>query len=369
MHFNLPIRWLALGLMLLTVLNLRGLAASPAQASPLTQVRTPTPMAPVCGPNETWTPGGCQPIRRECPAGTIDVNGNGNDDGDCQRLDPITRPMSCWTPAGPLPVTGHVECALPFSVGGQPLRLINAVGCLDVRRQPYPRALVGLPVELALRGILPPSQLANIPFGAPGSYRVATSEPWTTEGLYLHERYGAGVADSGGRPAFDTRRLLGGDAFPYPSLNNVRAQLRFRLQPEVSWSTERLPGPFATGLAEPLKLIYPRASFPLPELADLLSPFGPAVNGANTLPAFKLNVQTAWQLVLVAEWDNYVVNGNRQYVRGAHERVEVPLGGPFTSARVWDSRQSAAGVAAVHCNAAAGYVPVPVIEAQSALQP
>jgi hypothetical protein len=335
--------------------------------------RTPTPTAtPDCGPNEERGPdGNCRPIRRECPAGTIDLNGNGYDDGDCENLDVFTRPTNCLpSMAGPtLAIEGAVECALPWAIYGQPLRLMVSVGCLDVRRTQYPRVMVGVPVEFDVRRIIPPSQLANVPFGGPGSYRVSSSQAWTTEGLYLHERYGAASTDSLGRPAFDTRVVLSGDPYRFPSLNNVRAYLKFTLDPNsFVWNTADLPE-ISSGLQDPVKLIYPRSSFPLPGEAELLSPFGPSRQGRNDLPAFRLSVRAEWQLRLVVEWDNYYVNGSRQYTRGIHERFDLPIARPFTSARVWDSRQSAQGVGIDYCNATWGYVPVPVIEAQTVLKP
>lgn len=342
------------------------LAAQPAAASPADQAPAPTP-TPVCGPDFDWTPwGGCRPVQQPCPAGTIDVNGNGVDDGDCELIDTIPPIDGCALADGVPNADGHVGCVLPW---GQ--RLTAAVGCLDIGRTPYPRAIVGVPVELLVERILPPSRLAGVAFGSPGSYRLSTSEAWTTEGLYLHERYGPTSTDSFGRRAFDTRGLLAGDAHPYPSLNNVRAYLKFTLDTGaggVSWMTDRWPSFRPGGLGAPFKTIYPRASFPLPDYADIFSPYGPALNGANNLPAFKLRVRSYWRLTLTAEWDTYDVNGSNQYVRTGHMRVERPFGMEFMSLRAWDDRQAPAGVGDIYCNAAAGYVPVPVIEAQTVLQ-
>jgi hypothetical protein len=335
----------------------------------------PTP-TPICPPGDFFDPvmNLCRPLKRECPAGLIDVNGNGNDDGDCEPLDTVSAPASCWPDlAGPnLGAAGAVECALPWRVNGAALRLMNSAGCLDIRRSHYPRAIVGVPVEFRVRGILPTSQINGITFGQAGSYRVSTRLPWATEGLYLHERYGAATTDSAGRPAFNTRALLGNDPYPFPSRNNVRAHLEFRMladDSEVRWLTERLPAPLRGGLQSPLQFIYPRSSFPLPEYGDLYSTDGPARSGANNLPALRLQVQTRWQLVLVSEWDNYTVNAAHEYIRGAHERLETPISQPYLSSRAWDSRQSAVGAEAAQCNAASGYIPVPVIEAQAVLQP
>ena len=274
MHAKTPTRYIVLGILvvLLWWAGLIALAPRPANAATLPPGPTPTP---VCSPGFDWTPwGGCQPVTEPCPADTIDVNGNGSDDGDCERLDPITPIDGCALQDGVPNADGHVGCVLPW---GQ--ELLAAVGCLDIRRTPYPRAIVGIPVELLVQRILPPSRLAGVAFGSPGSYRLSTSEAWTTEGLYLHERYGQTSTDSFGRSAFDTRGLLAGDRYPYPSLNNVRAYLKFALNTDaVSWMTDRWPSYLPGGLDAPFKLIYPRASFPLPNYADIFSPYGPAVN-------------------------------------------------------------------------------------------
>jgi hypothetical protein len=98
----------------------------------------PTPTAtPTCPPDYEWTSwGGCRPIPKPCPGGTIDVNGNGNNDGgnDCQALDTIVTPSICgaWPSPGPLGPEGSVACALPWSLGGQSVVLLGATGCLVV---------------------------------------------------------------------------------------------------------------------------------------------------------------------------------------------------------------------------------------------
>lgn len=337
-------------------------------------VATPTPS---CRPDEFFDPVMqiCRPLAKPCPPQTIDINGNGVDDGagDCQTLDRIARPDACRVGSlDELRSQNQLTCGLPWVVGGRRLTLSAAPGCLDVRRSLYPRAIVGLPVEFSVDRIIPPGQLAGVAFGQPGSYRISSSQPWTTEGLYLHERYGAGVTDAYGRRAFDTRTLLAGDAHPYPSLNNVRAHLEFRLKAtddQMAWVTERLPQAVYGGLQEPVEFLYPRASFPLPEYGELYTADGPAQNGANILPAFKLWVRTQWQLVLLTEWDTYTVSANNAYIRNGHVRLEVPLGGPYASLRAWDSRQTNVNVAEAYCNASEGYIPVPVIEAQAVLQP
>ena len=87
------------------------------------------------------------------------------------------------------------------------------------------------------------------------------------------------------------------------------------------------------------------------------------------MTAFKVRVETAWQLYLVAEWDTYYVDGNNAYTRGAHQGAVAPIGSLYESYRVWDGRQSLSfGAQSVYCNAQDGYLPVPVLEAQSVLK-
>jgi hypothetical protein len=347
-------------------------AARPVvQAQPAVHVADATP-TPICPAGEFWNPlmQRCWPIKKDCPSGLIDVNGDGN---VCQPLDPIPAPTSCqvWPVEPGLPANGDVECALPWHVGGQSLQIGAAVGCLDVTRRPYPRAMVNIPVEYAVAQIIPPAQLQGIPFGAPGSYRVSVNGPWATEGLYLHERYGAGATDSYGQPAFETRALLAGDPYPYPSVNHARAHLVFRMATntgDLSWIATGFPHILHGGLNSPVQMTFPLASFPLDGNASKISLLGPAMDGSNVLPAFKLSVQTHWSLFLDAEWDSFTVNGSHQYVFAGHHGAEIPLGQTYASYRVWDAQQSLANTASIYCNAAAGYIPLPVIEAQTVLQ-
>jgi hypothetical protein len=339
----------------------------------------PTPTAtPTCPPDYEWTSwGGCRPIPKPCPSGTIDVNGNGNNDGgnDCQALDTIITPSICgaWPPPGLLGPEGGVACALPWSLNGQSVVLLGATGCLDITRTPYPRAMVGVPTTFEIRGLF--DGVATIPDDLPGGYRLS-SVPWATEGLYLHERYTAISYDYLGRPAFNTRSLLGSDPYPYPSLNNVRAYLLFQMATDpnrILWTTESFSGaPLTGGLPGnrvTLESGYPRSSFPLSRYWYQISNYGPDKYGQNVLTAFKVRVETAWQLYLVAEWDAYYVDGNNAYTRGAHQGVVAPIGSPYESYRAWDGRQSLSfGAQSVYCNAQDGYLPVPVLEAQSVLK-
>lgn len=335
--------------------------------------QSPTPTAtPTCEPGYEWTSwGGCRPIPRPCPAGTVDINGNGNNDGgnDCQPLDTLARPTNCirW-PSGPyLTPEGYATCALPLSVGGQPLTVMGAVGCIDVTRTPYPRALVGLKTTFVVSGLF--SSVQNIAVGQPGWYRLQAGSPWGTEGLYLHERYGNVSINSRGQPAFNTTALLAGDAYKYPSLNNVRAKLAFAIAPLDSsfyWTVRGLSDEATGGIASgPMEREFLFSSYPT-DRPYPISNNGPDKSGQNTLPAFQVRLRATWDLYYQVEWDNYFVDGNNAYVRGSHEQYLIPLG-RYYSYRVWDRQQSPDGVQSIYCNAAAngGYIPVPVIEAQS----
>ncbi len=339
------------------------------QAAQIAPAATPTPS---CPPGEFWDPTmmRCWPIRRDCPAGLIDVTGDGS---VCEALDPIARPSGCvaWPTAPGLPPPGSVECALPLAAAGELLRLDASVGCLNVTRRPYPRAMVNLPVEYRVTGIIAPEQLWGVPFGSQGSYRLSAGNAWATEGLFLHERYGALTRDSYGQPAFDTRSLLAGDAYPFPSVNNVRAKLVLRMAtgPDaLAWTTAGISAPFFGGLSEWARTTYAWSSFPLPGSSQSISPLGPAMNGSNTLPAFRVTVQSHWDLYLNAEWDEYAVSGSHAYGLAGHHQVDVRVAPTYASYRAWDGRQSHMGAAEIYCNAAQGFIPVPVIEAQTVLR-
>lgn len=353
------------------------IVANSAGGSSAQTLPTPTPTAtPICPPGEEWTPwGGCHLIVVPCPGGTIDINGNGNNDGggDCQPLDVLPKPMNCaiW-PGGPyLPPEGYATCALPLFLNGQPLTLMGAAGCVDVTRKPYPRAMVNTATLFTINGIFP--GVRNLRVDQPGGYRLRPDlDPWTTEGLFIHERYGNLTIDSTGRPAFNTQALLSGDSHPYPSLNNLRANLIFfvpGLNGTFQWTVKGQSG--ATLLSRtsgPIDKVFAFASYPTARSA-FIEESGPDLNGHNTLPAFQVALRSTWDVWLMVEWDNYSVNGNNAYVRSNHEGYGIRLGA-YYSYRVWDEQQSLTGVQSIYCNASAtgGYIPVPVLEAQAILK-
>jgi hypothetical protein len=242
---------------------------------------------------------------------------------------------------------------------------------VDVTRKPYPRAVVNTKTTFTVNGLFPSVQ--NIAVGQPGWYRLAPDDgPWATEGLYLHESYGNVTFDAYGRPAFNTNALLAGDAYPYPSFNNLRANVQFFISgPDNTfrWTVTGLDGEtISTVNSAPVERFFAFASHPT-ERPYPISNTGPSRTGANNLPAFHVALRATWNAWLMVEWDNYFVNGNNAYVRGSHEGYAIPLG-RYYSYRVWDRQQPLAGVESIYCNASAngGYMPVPVLEAQSVLK-
>ena len=122
-----------------------------------------------CAYNHVWDPGSCQckELRPPpCPAGTIDIQGNGQNDGgdDCQPFRYITPPTSC-NPTSP-DGNGNVNCFLPHGgLGWDWWNVQASMGCLAIDRQPFPRALVNYPMQpggdpgtkLGLHDSAPPS--------------------------------------------------------------------------------------------------------------------------------------------------------------------------------------------------------------------
>jgi hypothetical protein len=347
----------------------------------------PTP-TPACAAGTFWDPllRICRPNKTPCPAGTIDVlSDRDNDDGgdDCQPLDVVPAPLrlNC-SPAIELNATGAVVCQADFGPGRLSLPLDSAVGCVAVERTPYPRLIVGLgsrdsrvATKFEAIGVL--ASVASVAVGTPGYYQPDDrGREWTVRGLYLHERFG-------GAGSFDVRRTMDGDAYRYPSFNNLRAVLRFQLvEDSARWVLNTRPGFGADralargGIGSPVSVdlqhFFRHASYPVndPETGPVAGN-GPDRAGSNTLPAFQLQFQAQWRLLYEATWDNFGVNGANEYVRlgtgGTGGEVELAT---FWAARAWDPRQRRDGAtAAAYCNAATGYIPLPVIEAQSVLVP
>jgi hypothetical protein len=235
-----------------------------------------------------------------------------------------------------------------------------AVGCVDVDRKPYPRTLVHLTDDTTLRlaGLVPPEGL-GLGFGAPGWYRVTGA--WRVQGLYLHERFGDTAA-------FNTQRLLGNDPYPFPSIDRVTAYLELIAEPErTAWEVRGAPAGVRVveRSGERAQLRFSRASFPLPGAAESFSLDGPDRDGRNTLPAYRVSVRTRWLARLVIGYAIFGVVDNRYELTGYAGPFAVPLG-HYLSRRAWDWGQSPDSPG--FCDAAQGYVPVPVLEAQAVLR-
>lgn len=325
--------------------------------APIALAQGPTPTAtPTCPEGQFFDPvmNVCRPIQRPCPADKIDRNGNGVDDGDCDDLDRIDLPSRCVAGAT-LDANGMVACALPGSWAGRQLRA--STGCLAVDRDQFPRAMVNSRLTFQITRIIPPAEL---PFDVQGSggYELVNGQAWEVMGATLGELYQ-------GTAAFNTRDLLVGDPYPWPSVQNVRARLVLKRDPTLAlWQLEGVSGA-STRIqsGREFRLIFQRSSFSEP------AQDGPDRQGRNSLPAYRLRVRTDWQLYYVAQWDNYEVR-NSQYTRVGRSQVEVAIGSPYRSERVWGGRsqdaqlQSTAGLD--YCTQSS-YVPVPVIEAQAVL--
>lgn len=328
----------------------------------------------------------CKEKPKPCPTGTIDIQGNGRNDGgdDCQALDvmaPVNNYVHC-TP-GPLEMfmpSGTVTC---YTTVGAGLSVRVSPGCSAITRTPYPRAMVHVPITFQEVGILP--EVAETEPGGVGWYRYNSSAPWQVSGWRLDEKYGYVVADSAGQPSFDMRsQLAADDVWRYPTINGVRIWLEFdRVQLsglDSKWQIALQTGSggdYSRGVVRgqqyTIETGFRRSSHPTElggSAADYVVPIlGPDKLGGNTLPGLKVGLQTTWELYYVASWDEYAVDTNNAYVLVQHSSARVPVG-RYDSQRVWDEQQAYDdSVRPIYCNALAGFVPVPVLEGQSVLIP
>ena len=332
----------------------------------------------------------CKEKPKPCPTSTIDIQGNGRNDGgeDCQALDvmtPVNTFVHC-TP-GPLEMTmpsGTVTC---YTTVGAGLSVRVSPGCSTISRTPYPRAMVNVPITFRETGVLP--IVAETVAGGVGWYRYNSSNRWQVSGWRLDEKYGHQIADHAGASSFDMRsQLPAADLWKFPSINGVRIWLEFervaapfglgmsRWEIQLQSGTglgDTYSGNVARGDVYEIAGGFRRSSHPS-ELggasADYVVPgMAPDRNGANTLPGLKVGLTTGWNLYFVATWDEYVASpGNAyEYSLSGSARVFV---GTYVSHRVWDPRQPYSDeVRPIYCNTLAGFAPVPVLEGQSVLIP
>ena len=356
----------------------------------------------VCPPGQTDDGGTttCHvPRPPPCAAGTIDIQGNGQNDGgdDCQALDRITPPAAC-SPSG-ADFNGTVTCSLPGSQGGAVgwggIALRVAPGCMEISRTPFPRGMANFPKSSSEPGIqfnirfdhvpgagelgswiVPPGDL-GIGASESGGYLAASSvtpllgdRSDMVRGLSLGELAGGGFGSG-----FNTQGLLGGDAYPYPNIRNVRAYLVFkRMADAIDWQLTDSTA-LVTRQGGEMWVKFPRASFPAHQNGAIV------YNGMDkdlnpVLPAFRIRVQTQWELDYVAEWDVWGVNASNGYVYVGHQGPIIDALRIDGSWRVWgggylhplnraDYRRQPRD-SAPFCNQGS-YIAVPVIEGQAVL--
>lgn len=284
--------------------------------------------------------------------------------------------------------TGDLSCLLPLQFFNEDtgnyqdagLRISGAVGCLNVERGygtnavDLPRTLIGLkgePFRLEVTGVIPPADL-GLSFSNAGWYRPA--DDWSVTGRTLGE-----VVSGVGHTTFDLKGYLG---YRYPDIRFLNVYLRFTAQPDqTEWG-------FAGG-APPREVVWMAAqgtaalhwfmffvsSYPSGDAPWIRDGIGPSTSG-EYLPAYMITARSAWTAELMYSWEEWTIeNGEYKSKTGANERITRLFGpdGMVASYRVldysvWDSAHMSPGADA-NCDAATGYVAVPVIEAQSVLRP
>lgn len=363
---------------------------------------TPTLAQPI--PTETATP--APTAIPPCPGNTIDRNGNGQDNGDCVSVTSAVLdnpPVRCGLVSGSAEQYGRVICQPRWILSGvaqdMPVGPILAnQGCLDVRRNPYPRLMVGLAApSLTFNGVLPTGD-ASI---NPSNWMTGYSEGWYQTSFGPSGR--AGLPIDGG---FAAGNWLGqafggsytGPEYPpvrldlsaidiYPSINNISLRLVYVHMPDdlVDVSISGSPAPFTSvdwDRSSPLRFLVNRSSNPAAAIGadDIVSSGGPARNGQSTLPAYRVQIESRWTLYAQWRFELWEIRNNvYQPAIGGGGAVLAPIiaGGRVstwpvqTGTRAWDSQQrSSVGlVDRPNCNAIAGdgYIPVPVMEGHSVL--
>ncbi len=341
-----------------------------------------------------------------CPSDRVDRNHNGQDNGDCIPIanaflnDPI---VICATGSGISSRYGRVSCQARWIVNGAvadvpvPRLLVNQ-GCVDVRRNPYPRLMVGLGTPtLTYEGLVPTSS-ADV---NPGNWMTGYQEGWYQTGLS-----GIGLIGLPAGGEYAAGNWLGqafggtymGAEFPpvrvdntagdfYPSINNIAMRLVYVLEPssalEVSFAgMPTTMAPVEWNGLEPLHFTVSRSSNPSAAIGvdSIATSGGPGIGTVANLPAYKLRVESTWTLYAQWRFERWEIRGN-QYQRAVNTAGQpvspITAGGIVSGwlsrsgSRVWDSQQrSSVGlVNAPNCNAnaAEGYVPVPVMEGRSIL--
>lgn len=346
-------------------------AASRSQQAPCEPWQMPDGMGGCvdrCPPDQQWNNGECQP--RPCPADRIDLNGNGQDNGDCEPLDMVNVPRPIPTNCEPIGNYGTVRCGLqpPF----ENLAVLGSPGCLRIDRNYFPRAIVNRQVTFQINGVIPSDDLPSSASDE-GFYRTIAGDPYTVWGRTLGE-------EAQGTLRFDVGSYLSdvmSDGHPYPNIDNVTGYLELQRTPRTEWNVEGGSGSTAIGNSQgdTLRVTFRQSSFPGP--GTTMASDGPnADNSANELPAYRLSVQSAWTLTYVVSYDMYNVSANTYTFAGRVVGARVPLLGANNPRRSWrvlggkqgGVLQNTDGLSYCVSNVLDGYVPVPVIEMQSVLR-
>lgn len=326
----------------LLVLGATNVGAEPDLTHRSTPTPSPTPRLPrddeVCrNGGNFWTGSACEPKKTLTH---VPVPG-------CARVEPGGRTLERY---------GVVTCYLNwFGPGGGQMAMRAAVGCLDVYRNPFPRAMVNLPVKVVIGGNPDTGSLIKIPFQEVGGYKIDPEYAFAT--LSYKEN----------PDRLRNQTMLG----QHPSIMDARFGLRLVMDTsrEPLW-TFGLPGrALRGGLTEELFYTYEFSSF---EYEGAYRPrIGPGKDLANELPSFLVQVRTEWRLHLVLSYQPYKIDeGTNRHVPDGPRvvRSDVPTNVTVTSFRAWDSRQKPDGVERYFCDASPnGFIPVPVIEAQALL--
>ena len=363
---------------------------------------TPTLAQPI--PTETATP--VPTAIPSCPSNTIDRNGNGQDNGDCVSITSAVLdnpPVRCSLVSGSAEQYGRVICQPRWKLNGvaqdMPVGPVLAnQGCLDVRRNPFPRLMVGLGAPtLSYNGVLA-TGVASI---NPGNWMTGYSEGWYQTsfspsgriGLPIDGGFAAGnwlgqaFGGSYTGPEYPPVRLDLSAIDIYPSINNVSLRLVYVQMPDdrIDVSISGSPAPFTPvewDRSAPLHFLVNRSSNPAAAIGadDLVSSGGADLNGQSTLPAYRIQIESRWTLYVQWRFELWEIRNNAyQPAMGGGGGGPAPIiaGGPVwtwpvrTGTRAWDSQQrSSVGlIDRPNCNAIAGdgYIPVPVMEGHSIL--
>lgn len=320
-----------------------------------------------CPPEQQWKDGECRP--RPCPADRIDLNGNGEDNGDCEPMDLVNVPRPVAANCSEVGDFGTMRCSLiaPFSA----LAVYGSPGCLRINRNYFPRAIVNRQVTFQISGVIPSDDLPSTNSDE-GYYRTVAANPNMVWGRTLGE-------ETQGTLAFDVARYLRDnlhDAHPYPNIDNVTAYLEMQRVGDTRWSIAGGSGGVQVGnpRGDVLQATFRRSSFPGPGTS--MADDGPnETNTANELPSYRLSVTSRWAYTYVVSYDFYTINANAYQYAGSVVGFRLSIfdsGNARPAFRVLGGKQGGSlqlTTGLDYCvSELDAYVPVPVIEMQSVLR-